>query len=123
MSGSLTPGVNSPTIPPPIPPPGALTPAPTGLINSAPSVAPPPQTVGGATVTPYAPAAATAQTSSATGSTPNAFTVKPDQTVSGQISNIIASGSPLMQQAEANARNLMNERGLINSSPWMTCWR
>jgi hypothetical protein len=71
--------------------------------------------VGGATVQPYAPAQATAQQAGA-----NPFEVKPDQTVSGQISNIIASGSPLMQQAEANARNIMNQRGLINSSQGIT---
>ena len=120
MSGSITPGLNAPTVPPvtALPPGGPTTPPPmTGLINSAPDAA---QTVGSATVNPYTPNTGTASTAQAVGATPNAFNVAPDQTVSGQIQNIIASGSPLMQQAEANARNLMNQRGLINSSMGVT---
>jgi hypothetical protein len=59
-------------------------------------------------------------TATAAAATPKPFKVTPDQTVSGQIKNIIASGSPLMQQAETNAKNLMNQRGLINSSQAIT---
>ena len=128
MSASLSPGLNTPTAPPPIPPPpGTAPPAvpqANGLINSAPAPdgtsapATPPNTAPaaapGATPTTATPAAPTDPNA------PNAFNVTPDQTVSHQIGNIIASGSPLMQQAEANARNLMNQRGLINSSTGIT---
>ena len=38
------------------------------------------------------------------------------QTVQGQIADITASGSPLMQQAQTQALQQMNRRGLINSS-------
>ena len=131
MSASLTQGLNTPTIPPPIPAPPAgvppVVPQQTGLINSAPAPdgtsapATPPNTApaaapGATPTTATPPAAATPADPNA----PNAFSVSPDQTVSHQISNIIASGSPLMQQAEANARNLMQQRGLINSSQAIT---
>src|SRR4029077_4875359 len=97
----------------------AIAPPPTGLINSAPTPA--------AVTAPAAPGAPTAgalgtptatspDAAPAVAATPHEFTVSPNATVSGQISNIIASGSPLMQQAEANARNLMNQSGLIKSS-------
>ncbi len=119
MSGSVTPGLNVPTVPPVTAPPPdpSLSPPMTGLINTAPDAA---QTVGGTTVNSYTPNTGTAATAQTVAATPNAFNVTPDQTVSGQIQNIIASGSPLMQQAEANARNLMNQRGLINSTMGVT---
>ena len=130
MSGSLTPGVNAPTLPPPIPGIDPLTaPQPQGLINSAPQLAPTsPLAPAAAPGTPAAtiqppttpPTTPTPPPVDINNPTPSAFTVSPDQTVSHQISNIIASGSPLMQQAEANARNLMNQRGLINSSMGVT---
>lgn len=41
-------------------------------------------------------------------------------TTAGQLQGIIASGSPLMQQAQANAREQMNARGLLNSSQAIT---
>lgn len=95
---------------PPVP---STAPAPPpGLINAT---APPVSPTSSAAPT-YTPATAAATPATAVGSTPNAFTVTPDQTVSGQIKNIIASGSPLMAQAESNAKNQMNQRGLINSS-------
>lgn len=90
MTASIAPPSTSAA---PIPPPG--------LINAAP----------GAQAPGYNPAQAQAATV-----TPAQFKVTPEQTVSGQIKNIIASGSPLMQQAEASAKNQMNQRGLINSS-------
>lgn len=52
--------------------------------------------------------------------TPGAYEVKPEQTVAGQIKDIIATGSPLMQQAETAAKNQANARGLINSSQAIT---
>lgn len=39
-----------------------------------------------------------------------------NQTVQGQIGGIIASNSPLLQQARANSLAQMNSRGLVNSS-------
>ena len=134
MSASLTQGLNTPTIPPPIPAPPAgvppVVPQQTGLINSAPAPdgtsapATPPNTAPaaapGATPTTATPPATATPAAPTDPNAPNAFQVTPDQTVSHQISNIIASGSPLMQQAEANARNLMQQRGLINSSQAIT---
>lgn len=38
------------------------------------------------------------------------------QTVAGQLSSVIASNSPLMQQARTRATQSMNGRGLVNSS-------
>lgn len=110
-----------------IPQDATQAPPPVGLINTAPGSttttpgtppagAPP----SGAPVTGYNPASATATNANSTGYNANAFTVTPDQTVAGQIKNIIASGSPLMQQAEANAKSQMNSRGLINSSQAIT---
>jgi hypothetical protein len=42
--------------------------------------------------------------------------VRDNQTVQGQIGGIIASNSPLLQQARANSLAQMNSRGLVNSS-------
>jgi hypothetical protein len=39
-----------------------------------------------------------------------------DQTVAGQVDNIIAADSPLMQRAATRADQQMNKRGLMNSS-------
>lgn len=44
------------------------------------------------------------------------WNVTSPQTVQGQTAGIIASDSPLMQQARGRAMQQMNERGLINSS-------
>jgi hypothetical protein len=44
------------------------------------------------------------------------YSVDPNATVASQIDKIISSGSPLMQQAEARARESMNARGMMNSS-------
>jgi hypothetical protein len=45
-----------------------------------------------------------------------AWNITPEQTVQGQVKNIIADNSPLMQQAETRSLQQMNGRGLINSS-------
>ena len=90
-----------------------------GLINTVPgipgvlpgTVAPGPAPSALPSVSGYTPSNATA-----TPYTPNEFTVAPNMTVASQIKDIVASGSPLMQQAETNARNMMNSRGLLNSS-------
>lgn len=47
---------------------------------------------------------------------PTAWSVDSDQTVQGQMNNIIAADSPMMQQAKTGALQQMNQRGLINSS-------
>lgn len=44
------------------------------------------------------------------------WNVNPDQTVQNQLATITSSGSPLMQQAQTNALQQMNRRGLLNSS-------
>jgi hypothetical protein len=64
----------------------------------------------------YTPAAATAKEAKAVGYEPAAFEVKPEQTVQEQIRRVIGEHSPLLQQAEARARQRVNERGLLNSS-------
>lgn len=91
--------------------PGSVTPPPTGTPQNIPTITPPPPPTS-----PEPPAAPNFQQPQTAPYTPQAYEVKPEQTVAGQIKDIIAAGSPLMQQAEANARNVMNQRGLINSS-------
>lgn len=49
-----------------------------------------------------------------------AYQVPQSATVASQINDIIASGSPLMQQAQAKANETMNARGLMNSSMGIT---
>lgn len=93
--------------------PGTVTPPPEGTPQNLTTVAPPP-----AESTAPTPAPVAAPTTAPY--TPGAYEVKPEQTVAGQIKDIIASGSPLMQQAEANAKNMMNQRGLINSTQAIT---
>lgn len=44
------------------------------------------------------------------------WNVTPDQTASGQLSGILASGSPLMQLAKSTGESSANQRGLLNSS-------
>lgn len=57
---------------------------------------------------------ATAGTS--TGYDPTKWNVDSGQTVSGQLKDILDSGSPLLKQAEARSNMRMNSRGLLNSS-------
>lgn len=47
---------------------------------------------------------------------PATWTPTADQTVQGQVKNIIADDSLLMQQAKGNAAQEMNARGLLNTS-------
>ncbi len=51
---------------------------------------------------------------------PQPTTVPADKTVAGGVQSLIASDSPLMQQAQARAAAKMNERGLLNSSQAIT---
>jgi len=104
MADNSIPGLSVSTDP--APPPGLINAAPMQPVTGVPGVPAPPQ------------AQATQATPSAAAPVP--FQVTPEQTVSGQIKNIIAAGSPLMQQAETNAKNAMNQRGLINSSQGIT---
>ena len=98
------PGLSVPTTPP------------AGIINAATTTPPVTGAPTPAQQVQASPAATVAPQAIPANYTPQPYQVTPEQTVSGQIKNIIASGSPLMQQAEAHARNLMNQRGLINSS-------
>lgn len=99
----------------------SATPMP-GLINSAPGsstttpgATPAGNSGPGAPVTSYNPNQAAVANAT---STPT--TIPTNGTVQSQLQNIIASGSPLMEQAETNAKNVMNQRGLINSSQAIT---
>ena len=47
---------------------------------------------------------------------PTKWNMDANQTVQGQLNNVIAADSPLMQQAKTGALQQMNQRGLINSS-------
>ena len=47
---------------------------------------------------------------------PSQWNVDSNQTVQGQVKNIIDANSPLMQQAETRSLQKSNDRGLINSS-------
>jgi hypothetical protein len=63
-------------------------------------------------------AATTAAPGGATAATydPNNWNVDSKQTVQGQVGDIIAADSPLMQRAATRADQQMNRRGLMNSS-------
>ncbi len=74
----------------------------------------PPQTP--ATQGAYEAAQAEAAKAAAGGWEAKPYEVTPDMLVASQIKDIIASGSPLMQQAETNAKLMMQRRGLLNSS-------
>lgn len=47
---------------------------------------------------------------------PTSWNVSKDQTVAGQLSSLLASDSPLMQQARTRAMQTAQSRGLLNSS-------
>ncbi|MDR1613679.1 MAG: hypothetical protein LBT97_12985 [Planctomycetota bacterium] len=68
--------------------------------------------VGGAT---YNPAYYNAETIA-----PTKWDIDDKQTVAGQIKGILASNSPLLQQAETAAKQAANARGLANSSMAVT---
>ncbi len=91
--------------------------------NTTPFALAPPDTTG--TVNPTnaglinspAPTAATAATTTPTLQDPAVkWDVNPNQTVQGQVKDIIADNSPIMQQAETRALQKANARGLMNSS-------
>jgi len=109
MPSLLNPGDSSPVglvngAPPPI------TPAPEGTPqNLQQTTTPPPPTAA-------PPAPAPAQAPATTPYEAKTYDVTPKMTVAGQIKDIIASDSPLMQQAQTAAKQTMNQRGLINSS-------
>ena len=86
--------------------PGYIAPN-TGLLQTA---TPDKSVIG------YTPTTAVAEKPTATGYTPETFSVDKNQTVQGQIGDLIAKDSPLMQQADARARAAMNAKGLLNSS-------
>lgn len=86
-----------------------------------------PPTTLGTTVAPVTPAAPTQEEWWKTAGTPDAsptgligttskWTPTADQTVAGNVDQIIAADSPLMQRAATRADQQMNKRGLINSS-------
>jgi len=62
------------------------------------------------------PAAAPAAQATTTNANTTNWNVGKDQTVQGQLGTILDSGSPLLQQAETNAAQMANKRGLLNSS-------
>lgn len=95
--------------------PGLINTAP-GMTDTTPAVVQPDGATPGQPVTGYTPASATATPAGTSTYDPKAFDVGPKATVASQIKDIISSGSPLMEQAETNAKNMMNSRGLINSS-------
>lgn len=99
------------TAPAPPAPVTAPAPAPAPAIAPAASPAPAP-----APVTPIPTAPATAQTAISKTYDPKAFAVTSDQTVQGQLKNILDTDSPLMQQAAVRANQAANEKGLMNSS-------
>lgn len=56
------------------------------------------------------------ETFTATGYDPAKRTVDENQTVAGQVTNLLKKDSPYLEQARAGASERANERGLINSS-------
>src|ERR1700687_3482273 len=103
---SLAQNPTTPPLAPPVPQfpglpdPAAPPPATPGLINTAPGIgAPLGPTNPVNPVASYTPEKATAATAAPTPYDAAPFSVTPNQTAAGQIKDIIASGSPLMQQA------------------------
>jgi hypothetical protein len=122
---------NDQLVAPPVAPPAGLISQPAAGTNSTPSVLPL-MAAGAPSASTTSSTTGASNTGSASvgaaGTTPTAasyspsqyqatgYTVDPNSTVASQINNIISSGSPLMQQATANAQAGMNARGLMNSS-------
>lgn len=65
---------------------------------------------------PYQTRDATAKEATSVGYDPSAFTVDRNQTVAGQLDDLIDQDSAYMQQASRRAAQAMNDRGLLNSS-------
>ncbi len=95
-------------------PVGLINGAPPPVIPSAPQNLPTLMNPPAPTAAPPTPAPVQAPATSPYEA--KTYDVTPQMTVAGQIKDIIASGSPLMQQAETAAKETMNQRGLINSS-------
>ena len=68
------------------------------------------------TTSTYNPASTFANGYDASTYDPTQWNVTSNQTVQGQLNNVIAADAPLMQQAKTGALQQMNQRGLINSS-------
>lgn len=80
------------------------------LLNAATTAVAAPTTVG------YDAATAGATGYNSSNAAATHWGVDPNQTVQGQVHGLIAANSPLMRQAEAQAKAQMNARGLTNSS-------
>lgn len=129
--GTAIPGTQKPdqfTSPGFVSPPGLLNPAvaappvaasPQANISSA---APPPAVPSlgllntPATPDPYTANQSTAKQATSIGYHPVGFNVDKNQTVAGQVDNLIAKDSPLMQQATTRAMQRSNASGLLHSS-------
>ncbi len=102
--------------------PQALTDWYTSQVNAAPAgqVTSPTPSAGGLLTDTSAknPTAVTTSTvySPATLPNPTNWNVTPDQTAAGQLNQITAQDSPLMQRAATSGLQLANSRGLLNSS-------
>lgn len=95
--------------------------SPPGLLNAnAPGTTPAAPSAGlittPATPAPYTTNPSTAKESTSVGYNPVGFSVNKNQTVAGQVDNITAQDSPLMQQARTRANQAMVARGLLSSS-------
>lgn len=97
--GSTTPPASGGTVPAPAPLPSATMP-------------PPPPTPS--VTLPTAPTAASYNPT--TLPDPSKWSMTPDQTVQGQLANIMDPNSPIIQQARTQGLQLANDRGLLNSS-------
>jgi len=97
-----------------------INPPQTNPSAAAASQATDPTAVTPATSTPAAPittATGTASTYNPTNTgQATQWNVSPDQTVQGQLDNILNGNSPIIQQARSNAMQTANNRGLLNSS-------
>lgn len=106
-SGSSTAATGSGATPPP-----ASTPAPaTPPLPTAPMPSAPPTP---SVTLPTAPAASTYNPS--TLGTPTAWNVSGNQTVQGQLAQVMDPNSPIIQQAMTQGKEYANDRGLLNSS-------
>lgn len=77
-------------------------------------------TPGTGTSTPQTPATPAPTTATGYNPTkvadPSQWTIDGKQTVAGQVQDLIAQNSPLIEQARTNAKQQMNARGLVNSA-------
>ena len=101
----MTTDVADPTVPKQPGDPGYLTP---GLLTAG---TPAPSVAAG-----YTPTAGTATPAASASYDPQKYAVSNEGTVQGQIKNVIADDSPLMQQARTRANQDAQQRGLLSSS-------